>query len=130
MTIYVPDLAGRAGPRYRAIADAVADDAAAGRIATGDRLPTHRALADRLGVTVGTVTRAYALLAERGTPGEAYNIASGSARSMRELLDVLMTMTDAKIDVQPDPSRMRPSALPILEGDITRISRATGWKPA
>ena len=66
MTIYVPDLAGRAGPRYRAIADAVADDAAAGRIATGDRLPTHRALADRLGVTVGTVTRAYALLAERG----------------------------------------------------------------
>ncbi|WP_205599963.1 GntR family transcriptional regulator, partial [Arhodomonas sp. KWT] len=53
-TIWVPDLSDHAGPRYRAIAEAVARAVAAGELAVGDRLPTHRALADALGVTVGT----------------------------------------------------------------------------
>ena len=60
MTTWTPDLRPRRGPRYLAIADALADDAGAGRLAPGARLPTHRDLAERLGVTVGTVTRAYA----------------------------------------------------------------------
>ena len=61
-----PDLAGRPGARYRAIADALADDIAAGRVAPGTRLPTHRDLAYALKVTVGTVTRAYAEAERRG----------------------------------------------------------------
>ena len=66
MTIWVPELASRSGPRYRAIADSLGHDIAAGRLPPGTRLPTHRWLADRLGVTVGTVTRAYAEAARRG----------------------------------------------------------------
>ena len=66
MTIWVPDLRARRGPRYLAIADALGDDAGAGRLRAGTRLPTHRDLADRLGLTVGTVTRAYAEAARRG----------------------------------------------------------------
>jgi DNA-binding transcriptional MocR family regulator len=66
MTQWHPDLSGRSGPRYIAIAEALASDIAAGRLGAGDRLPTHRALADRLGVTVGTITRAYAEAARRG----------------------------------------------------------------
>lgn len=66
MTIWAPDLRQRPGPRYLAIADALAEDASAGRIRPGHRLPTHRDLADRLGLTVGTVTRAYAEAARRG----------------------------------------------------------------
>ena len=66
MTIWTPDLRQRPGPRYIAIAEALAEDARGGRLRPGARLPTHRDLADRLGVTVGTVTRAYAEATRRG----------------------------------------------------------------
>jgi DNA-binding transcriptional MocR family regulator len=59
-------LPGGKGPRYRAIADSLARDLAAGVLRPGTRLPTHRDLAERLGVTVGTVSRAYAEAARRG----------------------------------------------------------------
>jgi len=64
--MWVPAIAGRSGPLYLQIADALADDARDGRLRPGARLPTHRELADRLGVTVGTVTRGYAEAARRG----------------------------------------------------------------
>ena len=66
MTIWMPRLEGREGPRYRAIVEALAEDLAAGSLRHGDRMPTHRELADRLGVTVGTVSRAYGEAARRG----------------------------------------------------------------
>ncbi len=66
MTIWTLRLEGRKGPRYRAIAEAIAEDVAAGELRIGSRLPTHRELADRIGVTVGTVSRAYAEAARRG----------------------------------------------------------------
>ncbi len=71
MTTWTPDLARHGGPRYRAIADALAADIARGTLAPGDQLPTHRDLAWRLGVTIGTITRAYAEAERRGlTAGE------------------------------------------------------------
>jgi len=66
MTIWTPRLKQRPGPRYRAIAEAVADDIARGALEEGARLPTHRDLAAALGVTVGTVSRAYAEAQRRG----------------------------------------------------------------
>ncbi|MGO8915160.1 MAG: PLP-dependent aminotransferase family protein [Stellaceae bacterium] len=54
------------GPRYRAIAEALAQDVRRGALAAGARLPTHRDLAWRLKVTVGTVSRAYAEAERRG----------------------------------------------------------------
>src|SRR5262247_2141621 len=66
MTIWTPDLKARAGPRYRAIADALGDDVRSGRLKDGARLPTHRDLAAALRVTVGTVSRAYAEAERRG----------------------------------------------------------------
>jgi DNA-binding transcriptional MocR family regulator len=69
MTIWNPRLDGRDGPLYRRIADALAEDVAAGLLAPGARLPTHRDLAYRLGVTVGTATRAYAEAERRGLIG-------------------------------------------------------------
>ena len=64
--MWMPELQGRTGPRYLAVADALADDVARGALAPGSRLPTHRELADRLGVTVGTVSRAYREARSRG----------------------------------------------------------------
>jgi len=66
MTNWVPDLGRYEGPRYRAIADALAEDVRRGRIGAGTRLPTHRELAWKLRVTVGTVSRAYAEAERRG----------------------------------------------------------------
>src|SRR5262249_18419905 len=69
MTGWLPDLTQHRGPRYRAIADALAADITSGRLATGQRLPTHRDLAYHLHVTVGTVSRAYAEAERRGLIG-------------------------------------------------------------
>lgn len=66
MTIWLPDLAKRSGPLYMAIADAVGADTTDGHLPAGTRLPTHRELAGRLGVTVGTVSRGYAEAIRRG----------------------------------------------------------------
>src|SRR5258708_38056586 len=66
MTIWQPELDRFPGPRYRAIAEALADDVREGRLKPGDRLPTHRDLAWHLKVTVGTVSRAYAEAERRG----------------------------------------------------------------
>ena len=65
MTTWIPTLATDR-PRYRAIADAIAADLADGRLAAGERLPPQRELAWKLGVTVGTVTRAYQEAEKRG----------------------------------------------------------------
>ncbi|MEZ5830502.1 MAG: PLP-dependent aminotransferase family protein [Dongiaceae bacterium] len=69
MTIWIPDLSSHRGPRYLAIADALASDIRTSRLSPGDRLPTHRELAYQLGVTVGTVTRAYGEAERRGLIG-------------------------------------------------------------
>jgi DNA-binding transcriptional MocR family regulator len=66
MTIWTPRLSGKEGPRFRAIAEALAADVASGALVPGRQLPTHRDLAERLGVTVGTVTRAYGEASRRG----------------------------------------------------------------
>ncbi len=66
MTMWAPDINRGSGPVYQAIAGALGEDIAAGRLPVGQRLPTHRDLARRLGVTIGTVTRAYAEAERRG----------------------------------------------------------------
>ncbi len=65
MTIWVPQLAAR-GIRYRNLAEAIADAIRRGELAPGAKLPPQRRLADRLRVTVGTVTRAYAEAERQG----------------------------------------------------------------
>src|SRR3712207_644857 len=63
---WAPRPEGRAGPIYLAVADALAEGVRSGELRGGDRLPTHRALADALGVDLTTVTRAYAEARRRG----------------------------------------------------------------
>lgn len=65
MTIWTPQLSGQ-GPLYRQLAEAIAQAIESGELTAEQRLPTHRALADHLGVTVGTITRAYALAEQQG----------------------------------------------------------------
>ena len=78
---------------------------------------------------VRDMVRAYWLSLEKCEPGEVYNICRGRAWSIREVLDLLLGMTKARIEVRTDPARMRPSDVPVLLGDPTKFARATGWEP-
>jgi len=78
---------------------------------------------------VRDMVRAYWLALEKCEPGEVYNICTGRAWTIREVLDLLLSMTQAKIEVRQDPTRLRPSDVPILLGDNSKFVKATGWKP-
>jgi len=65
--MWQPDLSNYQSAMYQAIADEIEKGVKQGKLNVGDKLPTHRALADQLGVTVGTVTRGYAEAEKRGT---------------------------------------------------------------
>lgn len=78
---------------------------------------------------VRDIVKAYWLALEKGELGEVYNICSGKAWSMRELLDMLLSMAKVKIKVEQDPKRLRPSDVPILVGDSTKFKEKTGWRP-
>ena len=78
---------------------------------------------------VRDVARAYRLLVERGTPGRAYNVCSGTAYLVADLLDRLVALSSAIIRIEPDPSRLRPSDTPTVLGDRARITAEIGWEP-
>ena len=78
---------------------------------------------------VRDVVRAYWLALEKGEPGEVYNIASGRAWTIREMLDLLLSLSKSKIKVEEDPARMRPSDVPVLLGDSSKFRDRTGWSP-
>ena len=63
--MWIPDLSSRTGPKYLQIVGAMAEDIAAGRLAAGTRLPPHRELAYRLGLSPNTTGRAYAEAVKR-----------------------------------------------------------------
>jgi DNA-binding transcriptional MocR family regulator len=63
--MYIPNI-GSKKPRYLAVLEAITSDIENGRLVAGDRLPTHREMADHLGLSVGTITRAYAAAERRG----------------------------------------------------------------
>ncbi len=78
---------------------------------------------------VRDVARAYLLLAERGRPGEAYNVCSGTAVSIRELLELLGQAAGIRVEPVVDPDRLRPADLPELYGSPAALEKATGWRP-
>ena len=124
MSDWHPDIAALPGPRYRAIAEAIARDIAAGTLAAGDRLPTHRDLAYRLGVTVGTVTRAYAEAQRLGLlVGE---VGRGSFIAQRAPADALYHAPperDGVVDMSLNYPPAEPLAEAALRGSLEALAR-------
>ncbi len=79
---------------------------------------------------VRDVVRAYRLLVEHGEPGRPYNVCSGKAYRIGDLLDTLLTLSAAHIRVMVDPERLRPSDNPLVLGSPERLCAATGWSAA
>lgn len=78
---------------------------------------------------VRDVVQAYWLAVTKCNYGEVYNICSGKTRTVQSVLDLLLGMSEKKITVKEDPSRMRPSDVEILQGDYSKFKVITGWKP-
>ena len=77
---------------------------------------------------VRDVVKGYWLALEKGKPGAVYNICSGTSYSVREVLDKLVELSGLEIEVKQEADRMRPSDVPILEGDNSAFRKDTGWK--
>ncbi len=93
-------------------------------IAVGD-LKSRRDYTD-----VRDIVRGYWLLLEQGEPGEVYNLCSGRAWVIQDILDFLLAQARVQgISVREDPARLRPSDVPVLRGDATKALTAVGWRP-
>jgi len=111
-----PTLGDRRGPVYEGIVEALAADVASGRLRRGERLPTHRALAEALGVDLTTVTRAYNEARRRGLTearvGQGTFVAESAARAPRAAAAGIEF--DLSMNLPPEP----------LEADLDgRIAR-------
>ena len=71
----------------------------------------------------------YYELALKAKPGTVYNLCSGKAYNLRELLDALISFSTIDVNVEMDNSKFRPSDLPIMLGDNTKIKTDIGWAP-
>lgn len=78
---------------------------------------------------VRDMVRAYDLLMNKGLPGEVYNIGYGESHSIREVLDILTGFSKTNIKVKVDPQKLRPSDIPDIVCDYTKMHVLTGWKP-
>jgi GDP-4-dehydro-6-deoxy-D-mannose reductase len=78
---------------------------------------------------VRDTVRAYWLALEKGEPGDVYNIGTGTTISMKDMLDMLLAMSPAQVEIRVDPDRLRPSDVQILYADVTKFKTLTGWSP-
>jgi GDP-4-dehydro-6-deoxy-D-mannose reductase len=76
---------------------------------------------------VRDTVRAYRAIAERGQPGRAYNVCSGRAVAIREVLEMLLRRARVPISIVVDPARYRPNDQPLVVGDPARIRTELGW---
>ena len=78
---------------------------------------------------VRDVVRAYFLALEYGKPGEVYNIASGRAYSVKEILEHLLGMSQVSLSVEVEEGRLRSGEEAVLLGSAEKFRKLTGWRP-
>lgn len=100
------------------------------RIAHGKQAPCIQVgnlEAKRDFLDVRDVVRGYVALMDASS--DTFNLSSGSAISIQQILDTLIEVSGLSVEVQSDPSRMRPSEVPEIRGSYEKIENALGWKP-
>lgn len=76
---------------------------------------------------VRDMVRGYLVAVEKCDPGDVYNICTGNAIVIGDMLAMLLSMSKEKITIEPDSARMRPSDVPVLLGDNSKFVKKTGW---
>jgi GDP-4-dehydro-6-deoxy-D-mannose reductase len=77
---------------------------------------------------VRDTVRAYRLLVEKGRPARPYNICSGRAYRIGDLLEAMLGRARVRVDVAVDPQRLRPADVPLVLGNPARIASEVGWQ--
>lgn len=85
--------------------------------------------AERDFLDVRDAVRAYVAVAADGVPGEVYNVASGRATAIHDVLGLLLSHSPARVEVVRDEGRITGSDVPVQSGDAGRLREATGWAP-
>lgn len=78
---------------------------------------------------VRDAVRAYVAIVRKASPNTVYNVASGIGRPVRAIVDALVSRARVPIRIEQDPSRFRPTDVPVLIGNPSRLEAATGWRP-
>ncbi|MDR0390303.1 MAG: GDP-mannose 4,6-dehydratase [Planctomycetaceae bacterium] len=78
---------------------------------------------------VRDVVRAYDLLLKNGRSGEIYNVCSGTAISLRKIIDMASEIINIPVSIVTDPQRVRANDIKIVVGNNEKIHKETGWKP-
>ena len=102
------------------------------RIERGDQRPVigiGNLSAVRDFTDVRDVVRAYFALLEKGVAGDVYNVCSGTALSIKDLLNKMISLSKFPVKFERDPQKERPIDIPVLKGDCTKLKEATGWVP-
>jgi len=79
---------------------------------------------------VRDVIKAYILLLKKGMPGDVYNVCSGTGVVIRDVLDMMLSMSPVKFEIKTAYEKIRPVELPVLVGDNRKIREEIGWEPA
>ena len=109
------------GSLARQVAEAEVSDAEECRLFTGNP-NSARDFSD-----VRDVVRAYVSAA--GVGGGVFNVCSGSAVSVSELVSIISSQARVPVRHEVDPSRLRAHDLPELFGSHERLTVACGWRP-
>jgi GDP-4-dehydro-6-deoxy-D-mannose reductase len=117
------------GQTDRFVASALASRIAQAERDGGTTLTVGNLTARRDYTDVRDVVRAYRLLAERGEPGEAYNVCSGVDLAVQDIVDRLLALATVDLELEVDQSLFRPVDTPVLRGSHDKITAATGWRP-
>jgi len=78
---------------------------------------------------VRDTVRAYQLLMDRGRPATPYNVCSGVAHSIADVLEGLRARVRVSVRIEVDPARLRPQDTPTIVGSPERLQADTGWRP-
>lgn len=86
-------------------------------------LDTQRAIMDQRDLINGLI-----LLAEKGKPGDVYNLSSEHCYYIRDIVKMIEKEIGHSFEIKVDPKLLRPTDERIIIGNIDKLKRDTGWK--
>ncbi|MBI4097845.1 MAG: GDP-mannose 4,6-dehydratase [Candidatus Levybacteria bacterium] len=78
---------------------------------------------------VRDMVKAYALAIDKGEEGQVYNLGGGKSFAISQILEMLISLSVTKIEIQEDKTLFAPSDNPQLVCDYSKFAKLTGWKP-
>lgn len=78
---------------------------------------------------VKDVVRAYRMIVESDNCNQIYNVGSGNAYSLEDMLTYIIGLSDQNIEIEVDQNRIRPTDQPVICCDRSLIGKELGWEP-